>query len=304
MTKLQDLSPRDFENLTYDLLRLSGFENLIWRTPGSDEGRDIEATIFAVDAVGTKIAQRWYVECKRYQSSIPWPIVWEKISYADVKSADFLLIATTNNPSPQCESQIAQWNLDHRTPRIRVWRGYELENLIRIHGVLEIKYGLRAPQSQFNHDFGPIADIMMKTVQVAYVENSLGKIDSFALEASASISELLSYRMQQALRAGQFTNDRKHVNDGLYHWVDNSGDLSHFDFISLRVVLSYWRFVTRCSVITLRVENSIIKISSPSDAAPIRAAAWRSLSAMEPWMGVQMILCESGRSVYLSTPEG
>src|SRR5687768_1892712 len=93
MTNIGDVSPSEFENLIYDLVSASGFKNIVWRTPGADGGRDIEATYFQHDAVGEQIEQRWYVECKRYQSSISWPIVYNKLAHADAQSADFLLLA-------------------------------------------------------------------------------------------------------------------------------------------------------------------------------------------------------------------
>jgi hypothetical protein len=95
-----NLSPYQFENLTYDLLQAAGLKRLVWRTPGSDGGRDIEGLYTAIDFSSYHYTQKWYIECKRYSSSIDWPTVWNKIAYADARKVDFLLLVTNSNPSP------------------------------------------------------------------------------------------------------------------------------------------------------------------------------------------------------------
>jgi hypothetical protein len=82
LSKLKTLTPQDFENLTYDLLMLAGIRNLVWRTPGSDGGRDLEGLYNRVDFADGVVSEVWYFECKRYQSAIDWPTVFGKIAYA------------------------------------------------------------------------------------------------------------------------------------------------------------------------------------------------------------------------------
>ena len=41
--RFAQITPKEFENLCYDLLVKYDFHNLIWRTGGADSGRDIEA---------------------------------------------------------------------------------------------------------------------------------------------------------------------------------------------------------------------------------------------------------------------
>ena len=103
--EFSQLPPDQFENMTFDLLHAAGLKNLVWRTPGADGGRDIEGTFSAIDFSRHYQNQSWYIECKRYSNSIDWPTVWSKISYADVKGADFLLLVTNANPSPSCETE-------------------------------------------------------------------------------------------------------------------------------------------------------------------------------------------------------
>jgi Restriction endonuclease len=89
-----DLSPHQFENLTVDLLQVAGLKRLVWRTLGPDGGRDIEGFYTSIDFSNYYYTKRWYIECKRYSSSIDWPTVWNKIAYADARKANFLLFVT------------------------------------------------------------------------------------------------------------------------------------------------------------------------------------------------------------------
>src|SRR5689334_4421657 len=102
LDRIARLSPGQFENLTFDCMKAAGLKNVVWRTPGADGGRDIEGYAFDRDLSGQDVVQKWYVECKLYSSSLDWPTIWNKISYADAQGADFLLVVTNSNPSPTC----------------------------------------------------------------------------------------------------------------------------------------------------------------------------------------------------------
>ncbi|HDZ9489188.1 TPA: restriction endonuclease, partial [Vibrio cholerae] len=85
---LLSLSPEQFESMTFDIVTALGLRNAVWRTPGSDVGRDIEGNYYISDLSGLYQKQKWYVECKRYAKSVDWPTVWNKIAYAETHSAD------------------------------------------------------------------------------------------------------------------------------------------------------------------------------------------------------------------------
>lgn len=301
---LVDLSAQEFENLTYDLLRLSGFENLTWRTPGPDEGRDIEGVFFATDASGQRSAQRWYIECKRYESSVAWPVLWKKLSYADVKKVDFLLLSTTSKPSPQCETQIADWNRTSRAPLIRVWRGYELEHLVRLHGVVALKYGLREPASAFDYDFGPLSALLTKTVQASYSANWFKTESSRALEAAAAIAELLTLRMEQVARFGRFSSVEWDFQDALYPWITVAGELAGFDPIGLRAVCAYLRFTAKWDDVSLSMHDRSAILRPAKKNGRISESAWRAVSSMEPWLLIQMTLGNNNEEVHLMPTKG
>jgi hypothetical protein len=69
VARLKQMQPQEFENLAYGLVFLCGAQNLRWRTPGADGGRDLECEFRVADFSGEHATEKWYVECKRYGKS-------------------------------------------------------------------------------------------------------------------------------------------------------------------------------------------------------------------------------------------
>src|SRR5213596_3046654 len=76
-TSFDHLSPTDFEEFCFDLLKEVGFINVDWRkgTPKpaspADSGRDIVAEVERVDVDHAKHAETWFVDCKHYAKGVP-----------------------------------------------------------------------------------------------------------------------------------------------------------------------------------------------------------------------------------------
>jgi hypothetical protein len=89
--KFEEITPRGFENLCYDLLVKFNFQNLIWREGGADNGRDIEANYSFINPV-KKIETKWFFECKHYNSGgVPPNDISSKITWADAENPDYLV---------------------------------------------------------------------------------------------------------------------------------------------------------------------------------------------------------------------
>jgi len=202
VTSLQELSPITFENLVFDLMQSLGVENLTWRTPGADGGRDIEGDLPARDLSGGLVYQRWFIECKRYTSSIDWPTVWGKAAYAQNGGADFLLIVTTSTLSPTCESEVTKWNLRRERPVIRAWRAYDLERMLGQFSAVATKYGLSTSGDGEGKAFQDLAFEAAKLIQSAYSAAEFEVDSSIYLEAAAALAELLSARMDEVSNYG------------------------------------------------------------------------------------------------------
>lgn len=146
---LKALDPTTFENLIFDLLMLKGLQNVRWRTPGADGGRDIEADEAHIDIANTQVIHKWYIECKKYKGSVDWPTIFSKIAYAESQSADYLLMCTSAKFTPAAISQMEQWNLRRGSVQIRLWPGHEIEHHIKPYFDLRAKYGITpAPTPQ------------------------------------------------------------------------------------------------------------------------------------------------------------
>lgn len=87
---LNNITPKGFENLCYDLLVNYNFENLIWRKGGSDNGRDIEG-YFGFNNSISKVKTKWFFECKHYTKGVPPADLNSKIAWADAEKPDFLV---------------------------------------------------------------------------------------------------------------------------------------------------------------------------------------------------------------------
>lgn len=243
---IASLSPTEFENLTYDTLSAIGFKNLVWRTPGADGGRDIEGQASYRDPTGHESLQIWYIECKKYQSSIDWPTVWQKISYAESNGADVLLLSTNSTPSPNCETHISQWNASRKIPKIRVWRGYEWKTLLRDFSDIASAYGLYFQEST-NDAVGPVASILTKIVQTAYVARSIHGSSTPALETAAAVSELIDKRLTELTRYGKFVDVKENFIIDQEILADASIQppaLRQYDELSVRAAMYYVAYIT------------------------------------------------------------
>ena len=123
----KSITPREFENLCYDLLIKYNYHNLIWREGGADNGRDIEAK----HSFNTMIKDKetiWFFECKLYNTGgVPPNELTSKVAWADAELPDHLVFFIssylTNNARTWLEKIIKQKQYD-----IIVIEGEELKN--------------------------------------------------------------------------------------------------------------------------------------------------------------------------------
>jgi len=273
--KLKALTPTQFENVVYDLVTSAGLRNAVWRTPGSDSGRDIEGEMATTDFSGFHAIATWYVECKRYAASVDWPTVWEKIAYADSHGADYLLLVTTTTLSPQCKTEVSTWNSTRRRPAVRFWEATNLEpTLMHYPGIL-VKYGLAADTKLAPASFIALAQQTSKVVQAAYGVSELADHDNPALEAASALSELLTVRIRDAETGGKFTNSPFVLATDHFHWLTvngNTTELGGFDRHGLRAVLALLRHVTGCNAATAALAPGVIRVALPAGHLPNTAA--------------------------------
>ena len=194
--RVSKLTPTEFENLVFDVIRAMGFRNVVWRTPGSDGGRDIEGYLDSSDPTGFLQIQKWHIECKRYNSAIGWPTIWEKLAHADGLSADVLFVVTNSAPSPKCESRITEWNSQRRRPAIRVWRGYNFPAMLRANLDIAVAHGIMERDLEPNGLGAALALELAKLIQSAHGAIEFGSGSKTAIEAASALAELLEHRLR------------------------------------------------------------------------------------------------------------
>lgn len=201
--KIGDLLPSDFENLTFDLMIERGFSNVTWRTPGADGGRDIEARSYQRDMSGAHNEEKWYIECKRYNSTVDWPTIYPKLAYADNARADYLLLCTNAKISPNATTEVDKWNQTHRAPKIRLWPGHEIENQLKQHPDLCLKYGLRPARNLPGRSIVALSLALSKAINSHYAKLVMNEapIDAM-LYAGHAMAQLLQTRMEELEQNG------------------------------------------------------------------------------------------------------
>jgi hypothetical protein len=217
--KLRQLTPTEFENLTFDLLQARGFRNVVWRTPGADGGRDIEADSIVADASGHSSVFHWYVECKHYSNAIDWPTLREKLSYAENHAADYLLLVTSSTLSPKCLDEVNRWNGNRKLPAVRHWPGNELPNIVDATPQIGLRYGLLQGTDRLPAAMYGLSWHIAKSCNAAYSSLTfLGTVGD-NLELAAALAALMSDRSEILERTGKigFTSFRQD-RDG-YDWL-------------------------------------------------------------------------------------
>ena len=264
--KLEDLKSATFENLIFDLVCSSGLINPKWRTPGSDEGRDIEGEFYISDLSGFYQKQLWYVECKRYTGSVPWPQIWEKISYAENHNADVLLVANSSTITPQAQNQVTRWNESGKKPTIRIWNKVDIQNRLVVRKDISIKYGLS--QSTMQDSFDSILPIVKLLTKIGHSlfssERSNIKFEP-KLDLSHSLVELLDSRIVEIEHTGSVHWKYFNKSFDSYNWlaIDNCQTLQAFDSLSFRAFVCYLRICFGLTDIEVSSYGKDIRIVLP-----------------------------------------
>jgi hypothetical protein len=240
-----------------------GLKNSIWRTPGSDVGRDIQGDYYLTDLSGYFQQQKWYIECKRYSGSIDWPTIWKKIAYAEAHDSDILLFATTSFLSPQASDQVNEWNSKSKRPLVRFWTISDVK--IRLDNLPWIaqKYGLvERPEEISARILLPANNLLVKLANSLGTDKELIRIEK--IELIQSLSELIAIRLDDLIHHGKYKFVPLIQKYHFLEWMeDNNKYLSIFDVSSIRTFLSYLRMVFSGKNIEFTLNKEVLKIKTP-----------------------------------------
>ena len=196
-SKLLSLSATEFENLVFDLVKSEGLRNCVWRTPGRDGGRDIQGDWIFDDFSSRTRNESWYVECKRYTASISWPVVWEKLAFAQSNCADVLLVITNSSLSPQAVDELEKWNRSKNRPTLRAWGGHDLMHKLAEYPYLCVKYGIsKSPIADAALAILSLTQVLVKYANSSETSRAFGADSTQIDVALHAIAELISARLQ------------------------------------------------------------------------------------------------------------
>jgi hypothetical protein len=301
LSKIKKLSATNFENLIYDILAVLGLENAVWRTPGRDIGRDIEGIYFITDLSGHRQPQKWYIECKKYKSTIDWPTIRNKLSYAESHAAEFLLVVTTATASPQAVDEINRWNSINYKPKIRIWGGYKIVQILEELPAIQIKYGLYInPITAAAASVLPISAITLKFTQAAYSESVFREIGAPTLEAAAAMADLSTRRLEQIENTGNWSNESTKEID-IYAWVEIQAgiDVSKFDRYALRALLCIYRIMVKGTVIEIKKDSSGNILLSSDGKRKLEKAQRSDLLAIAFWGNFEIIFDDKHMTIAM-----
>jgi CHAT domain-containing protein len=119
LNDLRSLTPDAFEQLVAQLLKASGFRNVMSLGGSGDEGIDLRAEWLEELPTGDSRMTIWAIQCKRYSRSLSQQQIHEVLNAAlepplDLLSArpDFFLIATSSSLSPNSRRIVKRANDD------------------------------------------------------------------------------------------------------------------------------------------------------------------------------------------------
>ena len=289
LARLSDLSPREFENLVFDCAKAIGISNLVWRTPGADGGRDMEGLVYTRDISGHQKTDIWYVECKRYNTSIDWPTVWKKIAYADVLDADVFFLVTNNNPSPKCESKIQEWNAKKKKPIIRVWRGYDFPSFLRSQPSISASYGLAPNLSPAQGQLISLSDLILRITHSAYAACIFDHDPLPALETASALSELLHHRLADFQSFGRFVSGPKALLAPQYDWLHAEGRTHAWEDVSLRALATFLHYLWQCDTVDLRCNDQSAAFRAHGVRTEVDISSDANLPEVLTWCRSEML---------------
>ncbi len=107
------LSPTDFEQLCYDIVKLNNFKNVKFRGRGADGGRDLEAEYSFIIAK-EDIREKFWFQCKRQQDGVSYKQISTEVQKAEDHGITKFFILSNTDTTPDCKSDIEKWNEKHR----------------------------------------------------------------------------------------------------------------------------------------------------------------------------------------------
>ncbi len=125
---LNELSPDDFQNLCYDIIKRNNFINPITRGKGGDGGRDLEAEFIVKIAKEEKREKCWF-QCKRQKAGVNFKQFSTEVQKAQDQGIKRFFILSNSDSTPDCKDDMDNWNKKNRC-EINDWTGTKFLDLL------------------------------------------------------------------------------------------------------------------------------------------------------------------------------
>ncbi len=128
----------EFEEFCVEVLRDVGFINLDWRkgtarkSSPADSGRDIVGYLERTDVDGTKLQEKWFVECKHDRSGVPAKELNNLLAWAEAERPDVALFIVSGFLSNAAKDYLQAYKRNNHPPfKIKYWERPTIEELTR-----------------------------------------------------------------------------------------------------------------------------------------------------------------------------
>jgi hypothetical protein len=133
------ITDNQFEEVCFELLIEMGYQKLIWRLGGADNGRDIEGFYQNKNPLVEVVEEKWFFECKRYEAGVPPEQLNSKIAWADAEKPKHVVFFISSYLSNNARTWLEKISRD-KPYFIHVIEGKSLKGLILKHPNIVTKY--------------------------------------------------------------------------------------------------------------------------------------------------------------------
>lgn len=133
----ENLSPTNFEEFCFDLMKEVGFVNVDWRkgTPKdaspADGGRDIVAEWPTSDVDGHIYHETWFVDCKHYKTGVPPDALHGLTTWAQAERPSVALVIASGFLSNPAKDWMERYRATQPPFRLRHWERPQLANMLK-----------------------------------------------------------------------------------------------------------------------------------------------------------------------------
>jgi len=194
-----ELTPTQFENFCFDLLKALGCTNVNWRkgtgydSSPSDSGRDIECDYVKRDyLIGETSVEKWFVECKHYKQGVPADKLNNILSWCNAERPQRCVIIASNFLSNSAKNYIESY-IDNNKPSytISIWEKPKLESLTANMGYLFRSHNVIYKDSILDY-INPYHSEYIKKCPYSSVESLLNALNCLEKNKKRKIFDILT----------------------------------------------------------------------------------------------------------------